>query len=282
MTQQWVRFRWDLRTAELDVHPPEKFQELSGNLANLVSIVDLVIRAYASEEVWHSQLSAIASRMHQRIRQTLGQSECEYVLVKCGDALAAVSGIATSHWTDQNLLTGICVRPEFQRQGLGKYLLGRSLQRLQSRGLSTAQVYTERGSLADRKIYPLYNSSREENVVYPGAQKVPGDASIVHHNSYFHGHVQSLGFATPTGYATAGVIAPGTYEFTADYEEHVLVISGALRVRLPNAGWVEVPANNTYIVLAGVTFEVQCDADVAYLCRYYPNLPISKEQAEDK
>jgi len=33
-------------------------------------------------------------------------------------------------------------------------------------GLSQAQVYTEAGSLADRKIYRLFGSKREEGVNY--------------------------------------------------------------------------------------------------------------------
>ena len=81
----------------------------------------------------------------------------------------AVSGIAKEHWTDQNLLTGICVLPEHQRKGLGRYLLGLSLLRLKEMRLQKAQVYTESGSLADRKIYPIFGSHREEGVPYPGA-----------------------------------------------------------------------------------------------------------------
>ena len=81
----------------------------------------------------------------------------------------AVSGIAKEHWTDQNLLTGICVLPEHQRKGLGRYLLGLSLLRLKEMGVQKAQVYTESGSLADKKIYPIFGSHREEGVRYPGA-----------------------------------------------------------------------------------------------------------------
>jgi len=53
---------------------------------------------------------------------------------------------------------------------LGKYLLGLSLGRLRAMGLRQARVYTENGSLADRKVYPLFGSVREEDVEYPGVQ----------------------------------------------------------------------------------------------------------------
>lgn len=97
--------------------------------------------------------------------------DADYLVARRGKKFVAVSGIAKEHWTDQNLLTGICVLPEHQRKGLGRYLLGLSLLRLKQMGLRKAQVYTESGSLADKKIYSLYGSQREEDVRYPGAEQ---------------------------------------------------------------------------------------------------------------
>jgi GNAT superfamily N-acetyltransferase len=118
-------------------------------------------------------LPAITERMRARIAETISDDDCEYLLLLRGPELAAVSGIALEHWTGQNLLTGICVRPAFQRQRLGSFLLGHSLYRLRSRGLTAATVYTEQGSLADRKIYPQFGGVREANVNYPGARAKP-------------------------------------------------------------------------------------------------------------
>lgn len=85
---------------------------------------------------------------------------------------------------------------------------------------------------------------------------------------YFEGKVQSLGLATPEGPATLGVITPGRYAFSADVEEHVLILTGSLRVRLPGQAWRSVPPNDAYMVPAGAAFEVEASIDVGYLCRY--------------
>jgi len=250
---------------------PQGYQERIASTADRIQVLDLVLRAYGSDALWRPHLSSIATRMHHRICQTLGHPGTAYLTVESSGEVAAVSGVAVSHWTDQNFLTGICVHPNHQRQGLGRFLLGRSLQWLQMQGVLEAQVYTEFESLADRKIYPLYGSTRVLDVPYPGSQLPPrSEAYTVNHNRYFDGRVQSLGCGTPNGYVTTGVITPGRYEFTADHEEHVLILLGTLRVKLPGRDWVEVPTNDAYVVPAGTLFEVESETDVAYLCRYYP------------
>src|SRR5437660_188364 len=159
-----------------------------------VQILRVVLRAYSSDPAWHSHLPAIATRMHHRICQTLGRPGTVYAILEKGNHVAAVSGVAVAHWTDQNFLTGICVLPEHQRRGLGRFLLGRSLQWLQGQGVLEPQVYTEFESLADRAIYPLYGSTRVVDVPYPGSQLPPPNESYtVNHNRYFDGQVQSLG-----------------------------------------------------------------------------------------
>ena len=116
-------------------------------------------------------MAGISERMIERIKTTLGSENADYVVARSGGEIVAASGVAREHWTDQNLLTGVCVLPEHQRKGLGRHLLGLSLLRLKRMGLRTARVYTESGSLADRKIYPLFGSRREEGVRYPGLEK---------------------------------------------------------------------------------------------------------------
>ncbi|MBI4547836.1 MAG: DUF1255 family protein [Ignavibacteriae bacterium] len=88
------------------------------------------------------------------------------------------------------------------------------------------------------------------------------------HNVYFDGKVQSLGVNTEEGYATVGVITPGKYSFSNDYEEHVIIITGTLKVKLPGEGWKTVKRNETYVVPSKSLFEVEAGADVAYICYY--------------
>jgi uncharacterized protein YaiE (UPF0345 family)/N-acetylglutamate synthase-like GNAT family acetyltransferase len=268
---RWARHAWNLETLEFRLNPPASYVERVATSADAVSLLDLILRAYGSDETWRAELPAIATRMGHRLRQTLGQSGSEYLVLDCDGDAVAVSGVTVSHWTDQNLLTGICVHPDHQRLGLGRFLLGRSLQWLQGRGVLHPQVYTEVDSLADRKIYPLWSSTRVADVVYPGSQQPPpGESYVVSNNKYFGGQVQSLGLATAHGYATVGVITPGRYDFSAEHEEHVLILSGSVRVRLQDRNWNEVPTDDAYIVPAGTKFQVESRTDVCYLCRYHP------------
>ena len=88
------------------------------------------------------------------------------------------------------------------------------------------------------------------------------------HNIYFDGRVQSLGVNTKEGFATLGVITPGKYTFSANFTEHVLIISGSLRVKFPGLDWNDFRENDVYVVPSGSSFEVEASSDVAYLCRY--------------
>jgi GNAT superfamily N-acetyltransferase len=166
----WVRFTWRLADLDLNVPAPVGYRFRAALPDELDAVIRAVLSAYASDPAWGSLLEGVKDRMTKRIGETLGSPDSHYVAAEFKGAIVAVSGIARAHWTDQNLLTGICVTPEHQRKGLGMYLLAASLLRLRELGLVTARVYTEAGSLADRKIYPLFGSTREEGVDYPGLQ----------------------------------------------------------------------------------------------------------------
>jgi uncharacterized protein YaiE (UPF0345 family) len=88
------------------------------------------------------------------------------------------------------------------------------------------------------------------------------------HNVYFDGAVQSLGFRSHRGYATVGVIRPGTYRFTTEYPEVTEVLSGELRVCPPGESWRSVGPGQSFAVAAGVGFDLRAEEDVAYLCHF--------------
>jgi GNAT superfamily N-acetyltransferase len=172
----WVRFTWRLADLHVDARPPAGYRFRAARADEVDDVVRVVLSAYASDPVWRALLAGIEDRMAKRIRATLGAADSHYVAAEFDGGMVAVSGTARTHWTDQNLLTGICVAPEHQRKGLGRYLLAASLVWLRESGLVTATVYTEAGSLADRRIYPLFGSRREEGVDYPGLQPSPQEA----------------------------------------------------------------------------------------------------------
>lgn len=94
-------------------------------------------------------------------------------------------------------------------------------------------------------------------------------AETVSHNVYFEGKVQSLGMETPEGKATLGVMKKGSYTFSASSPETMVVISGSMDIRLPGQdGHQQYGAGQSFEVPAGSSFEVKCEADVAYICYY--------------
>jgi ribosomal protein S18 acetylase RimI-like enzyme len=174
MSQQetiWARHTWNLGGTELRLIAPEGYDFDSATPGEEQRIIHVVLSAYASDPMWEPLMDGIRERMTDRIKMTFARGDADYLLARRGGEIVAASGVAQEHWSGQNLLTGVCVLPEHQRKGLGRHLLGLSLLRLRQMGLREARVYTESGSLADRNIYPLFGSRREEGVRYPGVER---------------------------------------------------------------------------------------------------------------
>jgi ribosomal protein S18 acetylase RimI-like enzyme len=167
----WVRHVWDLDALEIRLIAPEGYDFDSASPDEEQQIIRVVLGAYASDPVWEPMMAGISERMTERVKTTLGADNADYIVARKEGKIVAASAVADKHWTDQNLLTGICVLPEHQRKGVGRHLLGLSLLRLKEMGLRRAQVYTESGTLADRKIYTFFGSRREEGVHYPGVDR---------------------------------------------------------------------------------------------------------------
>lgn len=91
---------------------------------------------------------------------------------------------------------------------------------------------------------------------------------VVAHNVYFEGKVQSLGLETAKGKATVGVMKKGTYTFSTSSPEKMVIISGSMNVNLEETGFKTFKEQEEFDVVAGTSFDVECDADVAYLCYY--------------
>lgn len=92
--------------------------------------------------------------------------------------------------------------------------------------------------------------------------------TIIKHNSYFEGQVQSLGLSTEKGPATVGVMKKGIYTFSASTPETMVVISGVLKVKQPDGSYLAYEAQEEFEVAAGTSFEVSCEEDAAYICYY--------------
>lgn len=88
-------------------------------------------------------------------------------------------------------------------------------------------------------------------------------------NEYFDGKVKSIALANAADNLTVGVMDKGKYEFGTSTVEHMTVVSGALKVMLPEAkDWHTFKAGETFIVPANTKFQLQVAEQTAYLCRY--------------
>jgi purine/pyrimidine-nucleoside phosphorylase len=91
---------------------------------------------------------------------------------------------------------------------------------------------------------------------------------MIKHNTYFDGKVQSLGINTAEGYATLGVMEPGAYTFSTASEEHMVIIEGSMKVRLPGKEWQEIRKNEKIIVAKDTSFDIDAAIEVGYICYY--------------
>lgn len=171
----WVKFVWPLQEKIFKSTLRDGYELRTGQKGEEADFARVSVEAYASDPTWLPMISSIKQRMTDRVMQTYDQQNSEYFCIIKDNEIVAVSGIAQEHWTDQNFLTGLCVLPGHQRQGLGLFLLATSLSWLRDRGLPCAQVYTEMGSVADEKVYTHFGSERVVGVQYVDPPKRGAD-----------------------------------------------------------------------------------------------------------
>lgn len=88
-------------------------------------------------------------------------------------------------------------------------------------------------------------------------------------NSYFEDKVKSLGYTSPQGASTVGVMEAGDYEFGTSQHETMVVIEGELVATLPGQSSAHsYKAGDRFEVEAGQTFKVTAVGQTSYLCKY--------------
>ncbi|MTH46228.1 pyrimidine/purine nucleoside phosphorylase [Intestinirhabdus alba] len=93
---------------------------------------------------------------------------------------------------------------------------------------------------------------------------------MLQNNEYFSGKVKSIGFSSSdTGRASVGVMVAGEYRFTTAEPEEMTVVSGALKVLLPDAvEWRVFGTGETFRVPGHSEFYMQAAEPASWLCRY--------------
>ncbi|CAM2983682.1 pyrimidine/purine nucleoside phosphorylase [Paenibacillus sediminis] len=89
-------------------------------------------------------------------------------------------------------------------------------------------------------------------------------------NVYFNGNVTSRTVLLEDGSkVTLGIMLPGTYEFGTDTKEVMEILSGDLKVLLPDAkDWTHIQGQGTFSVPAQRTFKLEVRSVTDYCCSY--------------
>ena len=89
-------------------------------------------------------------------------------------------------------------------------------------------------------------------------------------NVYFDGKVTSRNiFFTDGTKKTLGVMLPGTYEFGTEKKEIMEIISGSLKVLLPeHSEWKEIEGGMEFEVPSNSKFKVEVATLTDYCCSY--------------
>ncbi|MDD5406066.1 MAG: pyrimidine/purine nucleoside phosphorylase [Sulfurovaceae bacterium] len=89
-------------------------------------------------------------------------------------------------------------------------------------------------------------------------------------NIYFDGKVTSRTVVFPDGTKkTLGIMLPGDYEFGTDSAEEMEIMSGKLRVKLPqNDDWIDIIAPASFHVPANSKFSLEVITITDYCCSY--------------
>lgn len=88
-------------------------------------------------------------------------------------------------------------------------------------------------------------------------------------NEYFEGKVKSIALTNDDGKQTVGVMAIGDYVFGTSTKEIMKVVSGELKVKMPNdSEYKTYSAGEQFEVESDIKFSVKVEKESAYVCYY--------------
>lgn len=92
---------------------------------------------------------------------------------------------------------------------------------------------------------------------------------MINVSEYFDGKVKSMGCLNSDGELTVGVMEEGSYVFSTSKKEFMKVISGELKVVLPNETQERVIGKDgEFIVAANEKFRAIATQNTIYTCKY--------------
>lgn len=88
-------------------------------------------------------------------------------------------------------------------------------------------------------------------------------------NKYFEGKVKSIALTNEDGKQTVGVMAIGDYVFGTSTKELMKVVSGELKIKMPNdTDYKTYVTGEQFEVESGISFSVKVEKESAYVCYY--------------
>lgn len=88
-------------------------------------------------------------------------------------------------------------------------------------------------------------------------------------NEYFEGKVKSIALNNEDGKQTVGVMAIGDYVFGTSTKELMKVVSGELKIKMPNdTDYKTYVVGEEFEVESGIKFSVKVEKESAYVCYY--------------
>jgi uncharacterized protein YaiE (UPF0345 family) len=135
-------------------------------------------------------------------------------------------------------------------------------------GFHYRQIYAGTGNFSPQLLQKPatgYHAGPEVFRVFRHLNRI----SMLKHNSYFNGAVQSIGFERNGLRATVGVIEAGEQRhFNTAAAERMTVVSGLLRANIGGT-WNTFAAGTYFEVVANSGFDVQAmGGPAAYLCEF--------------
>ena len=165
---EWVRFDWPLSGRQFGVSLASGYTLRAAGSSDLSAMRSIVRLAYETDPVWSGKNGSIETNVMERVEARIADPTAHFVLAECSGQVVGLNGVAVASDTQMNLITGICVAADHQGRGLGRALLGRSLEWLRDQGLSVATVTTDNRAVAAH-VYRHFDAERVDNVGYPGA-----------------------------------------------------------------------------------------------------------------
>lgn len=158
----WLRYTWQLARVPAVPAVPSPYLIRPIRPDEVAIACRVAARALTDEVIEYGvPLPDRTGRLLRRIRATLGDPCTLYLAAEWGGRIIGISGVASSHWSGEHLLTGIRVVRRHWDTGVEESLLAASLAPLREQGLREAVAVTLSLTRSALQVYDAFFPRRE-------------------------------------------------------------------------------------------------------------------------